>query len=78
MKEPAGLNKKDDEVNVGVSAKEKGQNGGDRRERWEVPTAKLKKDGEVIWTVKLEVGGVCRLALEWEVENEEFESVVTT
>lgn len=58
---PRGLAKEGDSVKAGVPAKE-----GKSEEKWGSAVAKLKKGGEVGWTVKLEGGKGCLLKLEYE------------
>ena len=81
---PRGLNKEGDSAKAGVSAKE-GSSGGlavaeggkdGKKEVWGSAVAKLKKGGEVGWTVKLEGGKGCLLKLDYEARLPSAEKIV--
>jgi hypothetical protein len=75
---PRGLMKEDDSVKAGAPAKE-GSSGTvetAKGEKWGTAVAKLKKNGEVEWTVKLEKGQGCLLKLEYEARLPPSERIV--
>jgi hypothetical protein len=75
---PKGLTKEDDSVKAGAPAKE-GSNGAietAKGKEWGTAVAKLKKNGEVDWTVKLEKGQGCLLKLEYEARLPPSERIV--
>lgn len=79
---PRGLAKEGDNVKAGVSAKE-GSSGAvmekekdGKSESWGNAVAKLKKNGEVGWTVKLEGGKGCLLKVEYEARLPPSEKIV--
>ncbi|KAH7130622.1 hypothetical protein B0J11DRAFT_429538 [Dendryphion nanum] len=77
---PRGLGKEGDEVKAGVSAKEGGSGGVSvvekKTEAWGSAKAKLKKNGEVEWKVKLEKGQGALLKLEYEAKLPPGEKIV--
>ncbi|KAF2740031.1 hypothetical protein EJ04DRAFT_531470 [Polyplosphaeria fusca] len=77
---PRGLGKEGDTVRAGVSAKE-GSSGAvattsEKSTAWGSAAAKLKKNGEVDWTVKLEKGQGCLLKLEYEARLPPSERII--
>ncbi|KAF2019063.1 hypothetical protein BU24DRAFT_312481, partial [Aaosphaeria arxii CBS 175.79] len=75
---PRGLSKEGDEVKAGTSAKE-GSSGAvaeKKGEAWGNAKAKLKKNGEIDWTVNLEKGQGCLLKLEYEARLPPSEKIV--
>ncbi|KAF2120552.1 hypothetical protein BDV96DRAFT_269333 [Lophiotrema nucula] len=76
---PRGLAKEGDSVKAGVSAKE-GSSGAvstnDKGAAWGSAVAKMKKNGEINWTVKLEKGQGCLLKLEYEARLPPSEKIV--
>jgi hypothetical protein len=79
---PRGLTKDGNEVRAGVSAKE-GSSGtmgesqkGKSSENWGSAMAKLKKGGEISWTVKLEARKGALLKLEYEARLPSEEKIV--
>ncbi|PSN73028.1 hypothetical protein BS50DRAFT_568620 [Corynespora cassiicola Philippines] len=75
---PRGLAREGDAVKAGVSAKEgsSGSVGTIKGDAWGSATAKLKKNGEISWDVKLEGGKGCLLKLEYEARLPSGESIV--
>ncbi|KAF2794415.1 hypothetical protein K505DRAFT_324805 [Melanomma pulvis-pyrius CBS 109.77] len=75
---PRGLTKEGDSVKAGQSAKE-GSSGAVavvKGQEWGNAVAKLKKNGEVDWMVKLEKGQGCLLKLEYEAKLPPSERIV--
>ena len=76
---PKGLVKDGDSVKAGQSAKE-GSSGAlavdDTKGNWGTALAKLKKNGEVNWTIKLEKAQGCLLKLEYEARLPPSEKIV--
>jgi hypothetical protein len=75
---PKGLINEDDSVKAGAPAKE-GSSGAietAKGKEWGTAVAKLKKNGEVDWTVKLEKGQGCLLKLEYEARLPPSERIV--
>jgi hypothetical protein len=77
---PRGLVKEGDSVKAGVSAKE-GSSGAvaekdKKSETWGTAMAKLKKNGEIGWTVIIEGGKGCLLKLEYEARLPPSEKIV--
>ncbi|KAF2463193.1 uncharacterized protein BDR25DRAFT_307940 [Lindgomyces ingoldianus] len=75
---PRGLVKEGDSVKTGVSAKE-GSSGAvstSSSSMWGNAVAKLKKNGEVNWTVKIEKGQGCLLKLDYEARLPPSEKIV--
>jgi hypothetical protein len=75
---PKGLVKEGDKVQAGVSAKEGSSGAMDvtQSTKWGKAVAKLKKDGEVNWTVNLEKGQGCLLKLDYEARLPPAEKIV--
>jgi len=76
---PKGLMKDGDSVKAGALAKE-GSSGAvetAKGKEWGSAIAKLKKNGEVDWTVKLEKGQGCLLKLEYEARLPPSERIVS-
>ncbi|KAF1994064.1 hypothetical protein P154DRAFT_527306 [Amniculicola lignicola CBS 123094] len=75
---PRGLSKEGDSVKAGVSAKE-GSSGAvttTKSEAWGNAVAKMKKNGELNWTVKLEKGQGCLLKLDYEARLPPSEKII--
>ncbi|KAF2808506.1 uncharacterized protein BDZ99DRAFT_464375 [Mytilinidion resinicola] len=78
---PKGLTKEGDKVAAGVSAKEGSSGSMDvstnyQAANWGSAVAKLKKNGEVNWTVNLEKGQGCLLKLDYEARLPPAEKIV--
>ncbi|KAF2496142.1 hypothetical protein BU16DRAFT_367766 [Lophium mytilinum] len=78
---PKGLVKEGDKVSAGVSAKEGSSGSMDvttsqQAANWGKAVAKLKKNGEVNWTVNLEKGQGCLLKLDYEARLPPAEKIV--
>lgn len=76
---PKGLAREGDKVQAGVSAKEGSSGNMDvskSTDKWGSAVAKLKKNGELNWTVNLEKGQGCLLKLDYEARLPPTEKIV--
>ncbi|KAJ9618321.1 hypothetical protein H2203_009239 [Taxawa tesnikishii (nom. ined.)] len=74
---PRGLGRESEAVRAGVNAKgEKRGNGGKDDGKWGSARAELKKNGEVVWDVRVEKGMGALLQLEYEARLPPSEAIV--
>jgi len=76
--EPKGLAREGDSVKAGISAKagSSGSTAVMKDSSWGHALAKMKKNGEINWTVNLEKGQACLLKLDYEARLPQAEKIV--